>query len=161
MLPWVSCTAILASSTSIWMNCSSWAKLGWIILIATYFSNPAMPAVFARWISAIPPTATWRISLYGPNWLATGWLPRSGLGCGAGAQHLGASGVDEHADQAQGRLGAAIERAHDLGRDAERDVDDVARRRVGDQVQAEAGAVGLAVELVRRLDALLDVRQDG
>ena len=67
MLPWLSCTAIFASSTSIWMNCSSSAKFGWIILIATYFSNPAIPFVFARWISAIPPTATWRTNRYGPN----------------------------------------------------------------------------------------------
>ena len=34
---------IFASSISIWMNCSSCEKLGWIILRATYFSNPAMP----------------------------------------------------------------------------------------------------------------------
>jgi hypothetical protein len=40
MLPWLSCTAIFASSTSIWMNCSSSAKFGWIILSATYFSKP-------------------------------------------------------------------------------------------------------------------------
>src|SRR5882762_5408814 len=70
MLPWVSCTAILASSTSIWMNCSSSARFGWIILSATYFSKPAMPLVLARWISAIPPTAIWRTKRYGPNCLS-------------------------------------------------------------------------------------------
>src|SRR5678815_2982043 len=131
MLPWVSCTAILASSTSIWMNCSSSAKFGWIILSATYFSNPAMPAVFARWISAIPPTAIWRISRYGPNCRsATAVLPRGGFGRRTLLEHLGAAGVHEHPEQPERALGAAVERAHDLGRDAVRDVDHVARRRV-------------------------------
>src|SRR5215813_1109436 len=122
MLPWVSCTAIFASSTSIWMNCSSSAKFGWIILIATYFSKPAMPLVFARWISAIPPTATWRTSRYGPNWRSA---TRLHIGDRSGLQHLRTAGMDEHADEPEWRLRAAIERAHDLGRDAVRDVDDV------------------------------------
>src|SRR4029079_4148089 len=128
MLPCVSCTAIFASSTSIWMNCSSSAKFGWIILSATYFSNPAMPAVFARWISAIPPTAIWRTSRYGPNWRsATAVLSRGSFGSPAPLEHLCAARVHEHPEQAQGALGAAVERAHDLGRDAVRDVDHVAR----------------------------------
>src|SRR5215468_3219971 len=128
MLPWVSCTAIFASSTSIWMNCSSSAKLGWIILSATYFSNPAMPAALARWISAIPPTAIWRTRRYGPNWRsATAVLSRSGFGRRAALEHLGAPRMHEHADQPERRLRAAVERAHHLGRDLVGDVDDVAR----------------------------------
>src|SRR5512140_459208 len=115
MLPWLSWTAIFASSTSIWMNWSSSAKFGWIIFSATYFSNPAMPLVFARWISAIPPTAVCRTSRYGPNWRSAIGLD---LGRRALLQHLCATGVDEHADEPQRRLGTAIERAHDLGRDA-------------------------------------------
>src|SRR5947208_16540031 len=114
MLPWLSWTAIFASSTSIWMNCSSSAKFGWIILSATYFSNPATPLVFARWISAMPPTAICRTRRYGPNC-------RSAIGTGLGLrpllQHLGAAWVHEHPDQAQRRFRTAIERAHDLGRD--------------------------------------------
>src|SRR5262245_60537370 len=160
MLPWVSCTAIFASSTSIWMNCSSSAKFGWIILSATYFSNPAIPAAFARWISAIPPTAIWRTSRYGPNWRsATAVLPRCSFRRRTALEHLVAARLDEHAEQAQRALGAPIESAHDLCRDAVRDVDDVARRGVRDQVQPQAGAIGLAVDLVRGLDALLDVRE--
>src|SRR5678815_6086611 len=149
MLPWVSCTAIFASSTSIWMNWSSSAKFGWIILSATYFSNPAIPAVLARWISAIPPTAIWRTSRYGPNWRsATAVLSRRRFGCRAPLEHLRAARVHEHPQQAQGALGAAVEGAHDLGRDAVRDVDDVARRRVGDEVEPQPRAIRLAVDLV-------------
>src|SRR2546430_12349147 len=106
MLAWLSCTAIFASSTSIWMNCSSSAKFGWIILSATYFSNPAMPLVLARWISAIPPTAIWRTSRYGPNCRSA---IDQDLGRRALLQHLGAAGMHEHAEQAQWRLRAAIE----------------------------------------------------
>src|SRR5262249_36830515 len=123
--------------------------------------NPAIPAAFARWISAIPPTAIWRTSRYGPNWRsATAVLPRCSFRRRTALEHLGAAGVDEHAEQAQRALGAPIESAHDLCRDAVRDVDDVARRGVRDQVQPQAGAIGLAVDLVRGLDALLDVRED-
>src|SRR5690348_1570760 len=161
MLPWLSWTAIFASSTSIWMNCSSSAKFGWIILSATYFSNPAMPLVFARWISAMPPTAICRTRRYGPNWRSAITLAlRARFRLGALLQHFRAARVHEHADQAQRRLRAAIERAHDLGRDPVRDVDDVGRRRVRDQIQAEPGAVGLAIDLVGRVQALLDVRAD-
>src|SRR5438874_7409458 len=149
MLPWLSCTAIFASSTSIWMNCSSSAKFGWIIFSATYFSNPAMPLVFARWISAMPPTAICRTSRYGPNCRSA---IDTRLGLGPLLQHLRAAGMHEHADQAQRRLRAAVERAHDLGRDPVRDIDDVGRRRVRDQVQAQARAVGLAIDLIRRVD---------
>src|SRR6185295_3662317 len=132
MLPWVRWTAIFASSTSIWLNCSSSAKLGWIILSATYFSNPAIPATLARWISAMPPTAIWRTSLYGPNCRsATAPHPRCGFGRRSALQHLGTPRVNEHPDEPERRLGAAIERAHHLGRDPVGDVDHVARRRVG------------------------------
>src|SRR5690348_18233980 len=158
MFAWLSCTAIFASSTSIWMNSSSSAKLGWIILRATYFSNPATPVVFARWISAMPPTAIWRTRRYGPNCRSAtaGELlvgrPRAG-------DRLAAR-VHEHADQAQRSLRAAIERAHDLGRDPVRDVDDVARGRVRDEVEAQARAVGLAIDLVGLGEALVDVLED-
>src|SRR6476659_3064472 len=116
MFAWLSWTAILASSTSMPMNASSSAKFGWIILSATYFSKPAMPLVFARWISAMPPTAICRTSRYGPHWrsamrnfLIDRIRRRSVL------EHLRVARMHEHADQAQRRLGATIERAHDLG----------------------------------------------
>src|SRR5687767_13765790 len=128
MLPCVSCTAIFASSTSILMNCSSSAMFGWIILSATYFSKPAIPLVFARWISAMPPTAIWRTRRYGPNCRsATGVLSCRGLRRRPLLERLGTTGVHEHPDEPQRRLRATIERAHDLGRDPMRDVDDVAR----------------------------------
>src|SRR5262249_19601578 len=160
MLPCVSCTAIFASSTSIWMNCSSSAKFGWIIFSATYFSNPAMPLVFARWISAMPPTAICRTSRYGPNCRSAINTFRVRFGRRSGLQHLGAARMHEHADEPQRRLRTAIERAHDLGRDPVRDVDDVRRRRVRDQVKPQPRAVRLAIDLLRRRDALLDVRED-
>src|SRR6476646_5747315 len=115
MLPWVSCTAILASSTSIWMNCSSSAKFGWIILSATYFSKPAMPLVFARWISAMPPTAICRTRRYGPNWRSATRHFLIDRIRDRPLKHLRAAGVHEHADEPQRRLRAAIERAHHLG----------------------------------------------
>src|SRR6478752_1265323 len=119
MLPWVRWTAIFASSTSIWMNCSSSAKLGWIILRATYFSKPAMPFVLARWISAMPPTAICLTSRYGPNCRsATRYFLIERLGCWTLLQHLGAARMDEHADEPQWSFGSAVKRTHDLGRDS-------------------------------------------
>src|SRR5687767_13293131 len=123
------------------MNASSSAKFGWIIFRATYFSNPAMPFVLARWISAIPPTAICLTSRYGPNCRSAiavrsrhrtvervgAILPRGGLRRRSDAQRLGTAWMDEHAHETKGRLRAAIERADNLGRDSVRDVDDVAR----------------------------------
>src|ERR1700733_13131154 len=107
MFAWLSCTAIFASSTSIWMNCSSSAKFGWIIFSATYFSKPAIPFVFARWISAMPPTAICRTSRYGPNWRSAiggallQHLVERDLGCRPLFEHLGAARMHEHPDEPQ------------------------------------------------------------
>src|SRR6185436_14271682 len=141
------------------MNWSSSAKFGWIIFNATYFSKPAMPFVFARWISAMPPTAIWRTSRYGPNCLSTMRLPRGGFRRRSLLQHFGAARMHEHPDEPQRRFRAAIERTHHLGRDPVRDVHDVRRRRIRDEIQAESRTVRLAIDLVRRVDALLDVRE--
>src|ERR1041385_7269534 len=151
MLPWVSCTAIFASSTSIWMNCSSSAKFGWIILSATYFSKPAMPFVLARWISAMPPTAICLTSRYGPNWRsATLQVLVDGVRRRPLLQHLRPTWMHEHTDEPQRRLRAAIERTHHFSRNPVRDVHDIRRRRFCDEIQPQSRAIRLAVDLVAR-----------
>ena len=166
MLPCLSCTAIFASSTSIWTNCSSSREvrvdhlerdelleagdalgLREVDLGHAADRDLADEPIRAE-LRAQPPVGWPALArLRGVARLAVSMLRR-------------AAGMDEHADQAQRRLRAAVERAHDLGRHAVRDVDDVARGRVGDEVEAEAGAVGLAIDLLRRVQALVDVRED-
>src|SRR5690606_36157090 len=140
-----------------------------------------MPWARARWISAMPPTAISWTSEYGPKrraGIVSVPLERAdrrsrvalfrgrlvagrGLGRRALAELVGVAWVDEDADQPERRLAAALERADHLGRDVVGHVDDVARRRVGDQVQAEARAIGLAIDLAVGRQTLVDVGQDG
>src|SRR5688500_11916225 len=72
----------------------------------------------------------------------------------------GSSWQDFGTIRSAGALTYGIERRHDLGRDAVRDIHAVGGRGIRDQIQAETRAVGLAIDLVRRGDALLDVRED-
>ena len=58
--------------------------------------------------------------------------------------------VDEHRERAQrGARRLAVEGAHDFGRHAWRDVEDELGSGVGDEVDAEARAVDLAIDLLR------------
>src|SRR5258706_3088135 len=131
------------------MNWSSSAKLGWIILRATYFSKPAMPLVLAKWISAMPPTAICLTSRYGPNWRsATLHVLVDGVRRRPLLQHLRPARMHEHTDQTQRRLRATIERADNFGGDSVRHVDDVGRRRIRDEIEPKSRAIGLAIDLV-------------
>src|SRR5579883_2694644 len=71
------------------------------------------------------------------------------------------AGVDEHREAAESGADAlAVEGADDFGRHAGSDVDDHVAGGVDDQIEAQSGAVDLAVDLRLAVQALLEITED-